>query len=154
MTFPPVHVVKRKWEEASSLISLLIMELIPAGRPALSQLRLDKEMFCLLVSALITLNKCPFHNWFIGTFLCSLSVISLFKMACKCSAEVLSSVPKSTKNLSSGSHSNFIHNSLKMETTYFAIKMWVKNKLCHTHAMQYYPAINMLSMHTITGINL
>ena len=72
----------------------------------------------------------------------------------QCSIEVLYFAPKPTKYLNSGSHSNFIHCSLKLETILFAVKMWVKNKLCYTHAIQYYPTISMLSMYTVTRINL
>lgn len=65
-----------------------------------SQLRLNLVTFCLLVSILITINKCPFDGLFnakVFAFLCFLLAISLFKMALKCSAEVLSSVPKCKK---------------------------------------------------------
>lgn len=45
-------------------------------------------------------NKCPFHGLFSATFfafLCFLSVTSLFRMAPKHSAQVLSGVPKGKK---------------------------------------------------------
>lgn len=50
-----------------------------------SQLKWNKAMFCLLVSALITVNKCPHHGLLFSAtvfvFLWLLLVISLFQMA-------------------------------------------------------------------------
>lgn len=59
------------------------------------QLRLNKVMICLLVSAL-TVSKCPFCH-LISAFCVFLLVISLFIMAPKCTAKVLSCVSKCKK---------------------------------------------------------
>lgn len=63
-------------------------------------LRLNKEMLCPCVSALILQASVLLTVCIIPTFLhflSFLSVISLFKMAPKCSAEVLSGFPKHKK---------------------------------------------------------
>lgn len=63
-------------------------------------LRLNKEMLCSFVSALILQASVLLTVCIIPTFLHFLSfllVILLFKMAPKCSAEVLSGIPKHKK---------------------------------------------------------
>lgn len=123
---------------------------------ALSQLRFNNVMFCIFVSALtLEVNVLCKIN-FVACFcaLCFFLMISLFEMAPQCSTEVLCFVPKLTRYLNSSSHSNLINSSLKLETILFAVKMWVKNKLCYTHAIQYYLTISMLSMYTVSRINL
>ena len=61
------------------------------------RLTLNRVTLCLLLSAPLTVHKCPFCNQFNAmffTFLCLFGVILLFNMALKDSAEVLSTVPK------------------------------------------------------------
>ena len=64
-----------------------------------SQLRWNKACTLSLCPSSQTVNKCPFHSWFITTFFEFLYFlwISLFKVAPKHRAEVLSSVPEHKK---------------------------------------------------------